>query len=56
MKKLCTICARKETKGLKNKNLLNNKIGYLIMPRLRSIDIDDDLDFLFQKKLWKKIL
>ena len=39
---------------INNNNLLNNKTGYFIMPKTRSIDIDDELDFFITKKLIEK--
>jgi CMP-N-acetylneuraminic acid synthetase len=56
---ICTICARGGSKGLSNKalrkkvKLLNKKTSLFIMPRNRSIDIDDIYDLNLVKLLIK---
>ena len=44
----------KEEKAILNKNLkiINSNTGYYIMPRDRSVDIDDSLDFKIAKYLF----
>ena len=41
---------------IKNNNLLNKKTGFYIMPRFRSIDIDDELDFFVSKQIIERNL
>ena len=55
---LCTICARKGSKGVKNKNItiINNKhlIYYTILQAKKS-KIFDDMCFLQTQKNFKKL-
>jgi CMP-N,N'-diacetyllegionaminic acid synthase len=39
---------------INNSKIVNNKTGFFVMPKSRSIDIDDEFDFQLIKKLIKK--
>jgi N-acylneuraminate cytidylyltransferase len=41
---------------LKNKNLLKGKVGTIVMPKHRSLDIDNKYDYNLSKLLFKKKL
>ncbi|MDC0446182.1 acylneuraminate cytidylyltransferase family protein [Candidatus Pelagibacter sp.] len=47
---VCTVCFISSTKFiLKNNNLFQGKVGGVIIPKERSIDIDNELDYQFAK-------
>lgn len=51
---LTTVCYVISTKYLKKlKNLLEGKIGLINIPKIRSIDIDDEIDLFIARKLFK---
>ena len=54
---VCTICfISKINFVLKSENLLEGKVGAVKIPKERSIDIDNKLDFVIAKKIYEKRL
>ncbi len=52
---LTTVCyVFKPNYILKSKNVLSGKVGYLIIPKERAIDIDDKFDYKLAKMISKK--
>ena len=51
---VCTVCFISNCKFvLKSQNLFEGKVGGVIVPKERSIDIDDKLDFILAKKIYE---
>ncbi len=52
---MTTVAYVMSTKFIKEKNsIFDGKLEYKIIPKLRSVDIDDEIDFKFAEFLYRK--
>ena len=52
---VCTVCFISNTKFvMKSENLFDGKVGGVLIPKSRSLDIDDKNDFILAKKIYEK--
>lgn len=52
---VCTVCFISNTTFvMKSENLFNGKVGGVLIPKSRSLDIDDKNDFVIAKKIYEK--
>ena len=52
---VCTVCFISNTTFvMKSENLFNGKVGGVLIPKPRSLDIDDKNDFVIAKKIYEK--